>query len=187
MKHDGNKHDPSGKTSKAGHATDMRETAEALELAIAQIEMSLHESDPAIDELIAAITAMAGCVHRIEKKLDASSNSPGTRETEDTIYLECKQAKAGMQQAITAFQFYDRLSQRFVHIQQNLRAVAEVMRAPDQQHPALWQDLHDKVRSVYSLKQEQSMYQALLRGLSAENVIKQPDATEKSCGDIELF
>jgi len=102
--------------------------------------------------------------------------------------MECKQASTGMQQAITAFQFYDRLSQRFLHIQQNLRAVVEVMQAPDQQHPALWQDLHDKVRSLYSLKQEQSMYQALLRGLSAENVIKQPDATaQKSCGDIELF
>jgi hypothetical protein len=175
-------------SSTATHAADMRETAEVLELAIAQIGLSLHDSDRAVESLIAAITAMAGCVGRIEDKLDAARGSSNSNTTEDAIHKECERAKNQMQQAVTAFQFYDLLSQRFLHIESNLKAVADVMRAPDQQHPAMWQQLRDKLRSVYSLEQEQVMYQALLAGLSAESVIVQADAeTEKSCGDIELF
>lgn len=188
MKHDGNKYDQSSKSSKAAHATDMRETAQALELAIAQIDMSLQESDQAIETMAGAITAMAGCVQRIEEKLTTAGNSTATSTAEDSIYKECTQAKDNMHQAVTAFQFYDRLVQRFLHIKQNLFAVVEVMQAPDQQHPALWRTLHDKVRSVYSLEQEQRMHQALLKGLSAENVIKQPEAiARKTSGDIDLF
>lgn len=197
MKHDGSKQSPSGNPGTAVHttdmraavhATDMREGVQSLELAIAQIDMSLQESDHAVEELIAAITAMAGSMHRIEGGLAALRKSPDAATVEDTINLECRQAEDSMQQAITAFQFYDRLSQRFLHIKENLRAIADVMRAPDQQHPAMWRNLHDKVRSVYSLEQEQCMYQALLRGLSSDNVNKRSDATvQKSCGDIELF
>jgi hypothetical protein len=175
--------------SSATHAADMRETAQTLELAIAQIGMSLHESDHAVETLIGAITTMSGCVRRIEEKLDASCDSPQSITLQGAIYMECQHAKESMQQAVTAFRFYDLLSQRLLHIEENLKAVAGVMRAPDQQHSAMWQQLHDRLCSVYSLEQEQPMYQALLLGLSGENVIEPPYATtRKSCGDdIELF
>ena len=184
---DRNRH-PSVERGDAVHSTDMRETAHALELAIAQIGMSLGDADHAMETLIEAITAIAGCVHRIEQQLDGSYRSTDTAISRESILKECELSKQNMQRAITAFQFYDLLSQRIAHIQENLDAVVEVVRAPDQQHASMWQHLHEKLRSVYSLQQEQTMYKALLGGLSDEYDIKEGNTTEQgSCGDIELF
>lgn len=170
------------------HATDMRETARALELAMAQIEMSLRDSDHAIETLIDAITTTAGCVHSIEQQLDESNQHDAATAARASILAECGQSKDSMQRAISAFQFYDLLSQRFMHIRDNLSAVVEVMRAPDRQHPSMWKQLHEKLQSVYSLEQEQVMYQALISGLSAEKVIGQTDVNKQGpCGDVELF
>lgn len=187
MQEDNNTQAPveSGATA---HATDMRETARALELAMAQIEMSLRESGHAVETLIGAIIAMAGCIHRIEQQLNESHQNADSAATRASMLTECGLSKDSMQRAVSAFQFYDLLSQRFIHIRDNLSAVAEVMRAPDRQHPSMWRQLHEKMRSVYSLEQEQTMYQALLSGLSAEKVIREADTNKQSpSGDIELF
>ena len=170
------------------HSTDMRETARALELAMVQIETSLRESDQAVEALIGAITSMAGCAHRIEQQLDGSYQNGENAATRDSIMAECQQTSHDMKRAVSAFQFYDLLSQRIMHIRDNLRAVVEVMHAPDQQHLLMWRQLHEKLQSVYTLEQEQTMYQALLDGLSAEKVMLRADTNERnSCGDIELF
>jgi predicted phage tail protein len=188
MKEDNSNACPSLEAGATVHSTDMRETARALELAMAQIDMSLRDSDHAVEALIDSITAMAACVRRIEQRLDDSCQHVDTAATRASVLTECDQSKNSMQKAISAFQFYDLLSQRFMHIRDNLNAVAEVMRAPDRQHPSMWRQLNEKLQSVYSLEQEQTMYQALLSGLSAEKVVKQADVNKQDpCGDIELF
>jgi len=169
----------------ADYDEDTQETVQSLELAIAQIGMSLQESEDSVGILISAITAMSHCVKNIEGEFTA----PDKPQSEITrpVHKECRKAETAMQQAITAFQFYDRLSQRFLHIQENLRAVANVIRAPGKQHHSLWQELHEKTGSLYSLEQEQRMYQALLDGLPAEDVKLHPVVTLQTNNDIELF
>lgn len=177
---------PEQDTRKTAHEEDSQETAQSLELAIAQISMSLQEADESVGDLIKAITTMSGCVRRIEGQTDTADIANDTARY--VIRSENRQVQLAMQQAVTAFQFYDRLSQRFLHIQENLRAVANVIQAPDQQHHSLWQDLHEKVRSFYSLEQEKNMYQALLNGLSAEDGRKtSAPSTAHNSNDIELF
>lgn len=188
MKHDGNKYGTSESFSAAVHADDSLETVQSLELAITQINMALKEADDSIIELIGAMSSMAGCVQRIDTKLGELHQCSDTAFAVDELKMNCKQAETSMQQAVTAFQFYDRLSQRFLHINENLHAVSSVIKAPDQQHPALWKNLHDKVRSIYSLEQEQHMQQTLLNSLPDNKASKQIDpALEKSFSDIELF
>lgn len=166
------------------HDSDRQETAQSLELAIAQIEMALKEADHSVVELIGAMTSMACCVEKIDEKLEKLRQHKDTAIVVDDIELNCKQAEADMHRAVAAFQFYDRLSQRFMHIYENLHAVNAVIKAPDQQHPALWQSLYKKVRSVYSLEQKQ----VLLNGSAVQNAANKVDTeTEKSSGDIELF
>ena len=166
------------------HASDGLETAQSLELVIAQIEMALKESDHSVLELIGAITSMARCVEKIDGKLKMLRQFKDTTTVADDIELNCKQAEADMQQAVTSLQFYDRLLQRFMHIDENLHAVNAVIKAPDQQHPALWQSLHKKLSSVYSLEQEQ----ALLNGSTVQSITNKVDTkTEKSFGNIEFF
>jgi len=159
---------------------DARETARALKLAVAQISMSLKESSSSIESLIGSITGMAGCIRHIEQ--------PGNVAATDTKE-QCTLAGEYMQQAVSAFQFYDRLTQRITHIKENLREIIKVVEAPGQQHASMWKSLQEKVLSVYSLEQEQRMYQALLHGISAENVItNSPEAAAQTKNnDIELF
>lgn len=189
MDNESNTHKPIVGASAAALAADTRETIQSLELVISQISMSLQESGDSVGDLISAMAAMAGCVRRIETEIEALQTSTDSGSVADAIQQHCKQAEAAMQKAITAFQFYDRLSQRVQHIQENLRAVAEVIQAPDQQHAALWKSLHDKVRSLYSMEQEQSMYQALLKGLSAEEPIgdSSQGKARRASSRIELF
>jgi len=180
--------DPSTGSGLTVHSRDMRETARALELAMAQIEMSLREADHAVETLIDAITAMAACAHSIDQQLDEANRHGDETAMRTAIQTQCRLSNKSMQKAVSAFQFYDLLSQRFRHIHDNLSAVAEVMRAPDQQHASMWCQLQEKLRSVYSLEQEQTMYQALLSGLPADKITGEtaPNRPD-SCGDIELF
>ncbi|MBT8127169.1 MAG: hypothetical protein HKP12_01710 [Gammaproteobacteria bacterium] len=201
------------------HATDMRELSSFLGLMIDQINLLLQESNGSVGDLIESITMMAASISKIEQQLpelNAATNNlrqyaadeeatdrADVLVVSDTIKTLCAQAETDMQKAVTAFQFYDRLSQRILHIQENLQAVSEVTRAQDKQHQALWQRLHDKMRSVYTLEQEQSLYYALLQRLSAEglnSVATSSNRKEKEgvaistgegkpslSGDIELF
>lgn len=169
---------------KAIHADDGQEIVQSLELTITLIEMALKEADHSVGELITTMTSMACCVENIDGKLEKLHQHEDIATVVDDIELNCKQAGAGMQQAVKSLQFYDQLSQRLIHIYENLQAVNVVIKAPDQQHSALWQNLHKKVRSIYSLEQEQ----ALLNQSADPNIPNKVDMeTERNCGDIELF
>jgi len=168
------------------HEEDMQETVQSLELAIAQISLSMQEANNSVDELINIFSVMVGCLRRIEDQY--SDLQIASDAATDVIHSELEQAGIAVKQAVTALQFYDRLSQRFLHVQENLHAVVDVIQAPGQQHHTLWQDLHDKLGSIYSLEQEQRMCQVLLEGLSDESVVHQSDVTTPEPGnDIELF
>lgn len=201
------------------HAADMRELSCFLELMIDQISFTLQESEGSVNVLTASITMMAANVSKIEQHLPDLTKASKRRyldsteveqaDVDDVLSVSemmrtfCAQVENEMLKAVTAFQFYDRLSQRITHIQENLQAISEVTRAQDKQHPVLWRRLHERMRSVYTLEQEQRLYRALLQRLSAEgrntdvmsSSVKEHDnaasrsANEKtsSYGDIELF
>ncbi len=178
-------------TVKKQNNNDAREMSRTLELAIAQIEMSLQESDYSIGELILSMTTVTTCIGSIQKRLSATANSATTEDAIDSVCDDCNKAEQYMQKAVVAFQFYDRLSQRISHIQENLKAVATLMQKPEQQHPKLWDQLQEKMRSVYSIEQEQIMYNTLLQSLTDDSLLTiSPDDHEPKLpvsGTVELF
>lgn len=167
---------------------DRHETSQSLDQAITQIDIALNEADHSVAQLIGAMTSMACCVHRIDQQLVELRQYPKTDSAADEIEKNCKQAEADMQKAVMAFQFYDRLSQRFMHIYENLHAVSDVIKAPDNQHPELWQSLRDNVHSVYSSNQQQRIQQSSNENIT-DNKITEHDAEDgkKSADDFELF
>jgi hypothetical protein len=98
---------------------------------------------------------------------------------------------AGMvNQAIVAFQFYDRLSQRLAHVNHGLAWLAELVGDQDQAaSAAAWAALQGKIRARYSMPEEVEMFEAvLLRGLTVEQAIREFMEKMNSKGDdIELF
>ena len=169
-------------------SNDAEEIARSLKLAIAQIEMSMRESDQSVQQLIDSITAMTGCLHQVNACV-YNYNDVNQPSIFEEIQTYTSRAHQYMRDAVLAFQFYDRLSQRFTHIEENLRAIADLVLKPDQQHPELWRNLEKKLRSVYSTEQEQTMYQALLHGISETQIMQNPalSNTDQKAGEIELF
>lgn len=174
--------------NKQNNLNDAEEIASSLKLAIAQIDMSMRESDQSVQQLIESITAMTGCLNHISVSINEHNNSNESSTLED-IHKQSSIANQHMQNAVQAFQFYDRMSQRFAHIEENLHAIAELIMKPEQQHPELWRNLQKKLRSVYSTEQEQTMYQALMNGISEADVMQQPllSSNQQATGEIELF
>ncbi|HID81292.1 MAG TPA: hypothetical protein EYH06_03350 [Chromatiales bacterium] len=169
-------------------ATDAQEVARSLKLAIAQINMSMQESDTSVQQLIASMTAVNTCLNQMSTVISRTDDGANAESLAE-IQKYHSTANQHMQDAIMSFQFYDRMSQRFAHVEENLQAVAEIITKPEQQHPELWKDLQKKLRSVYSTEQEQTMYQALLHDLSETET--SPDSallnTSQTAGEIELF
>ena len=161
---------------------DAIQIAQSLKLAILQIDTSMREAGNSVELLIESITSIASDLQRIQSQLEKTDSGA-------TLQSECSLMDSHVQQSIIAFQFYDRLSQRFSHISQNLAEVISVISAPECEHPALWRNLQKRMRAVYSLEQEQTMYRALLDGLPAEdsdhNTGTMPQRAAAS--DTELF
>jgi hypothetical protein len=137
------------------HIEDSLETARALRATSAQINMSLQESARSVEILVEAILLSAGCVSKMQDHIAQMSTKEDMADGLLAISKCCEQAEENLVQSVTALQFYDRLSQRFVHIEENLRTVTEVILAPDLQHSSRWKSINAKLRSVYSFEQEQ--------------------------------
>ncbi|MEZ5541423.1 MAG: hypothetical protein R3F42_05205 [Pseudomonadota bacterium] len=169
-------------------ADDTRETARVLEIAAVQIETTLRESDMAIEEMIGAITAMVAGIKGMTQQLDQDEHRGVTCPAGPYLREACQQAEQNMQKAVVAFQFYDRLTQRISHVRENLESLVKVIRSPSPEHPKLWEQLQQRARSVYSLEQERQMYNALISGLSAADVIETDTGGGQDIkSDIELF
>jgi hypothetical protein len=184
MASEGNRMQPGADAQASIHAVDQQQIVQSLELVITRITLSLQDSEQAVAHIIAAVTAMSDAARRIgEQQVSGPAGKPALLEV---VQAECSQVQTAVQQAITALQFYDLLSQRMQHVRKNLRAVVNVMQAPERQHPAMWQELSELVRSVYSLEQERRMCSTMFDSLPAD----EPDASRFASarhGDIEFF
>ncbi|MBL3617099.1 MAG: hypothetical protein JMN26_05145, partial [gamma proteobacterium endosymbiont of Lamellibrachia anaximandri] len=95
-----------------------------------------------------------------------------------------------MQASIMAFQFYDKLSQRLSHVNHALEALGELVGDQGRLYnPSEWTGLQGKIRSRYSMREEQEMFDALLSGATIEEALQMGIAAmhEAEDDDIELF
>ncbi len=169
---------------------DSQQTARTLELAVAQLEMSVKDADSSIETLIDSIISMAGNFRNIERESCNSSEHHMHDTIATNIREYCAKADLELQRAITAFQFYDKLSQRLTHIGDCLAALTELVTTPQAQlSPDPWHALQEKARSVYSMEQEQVMFKTLTSGLTADKareLIEEKNLSTEFT-DIELF
>ena len=168
------------------HKQDMEEAVKAVKAVAAQVKMSLGESDDSIAMLVESISATVTSVRNIESQLNSLESAQPGEELMSVFEQSCKTAQVQLSQAFMALQFYDRLSQRLQHVEDNLIAVIDVMQSPDQQHGKLWEHLNSKLRSVYSREQEQHITgSAAAEGVGAS--AQKPGSSAADESDIELF
>ncbi|HEC16552.1 MAG TPA: hypothetical protein ENI99_08300 [Sedimenticola sp.] len=167
------------------------ETVRMLELAAAQINIALREGDDSVEVLSRSFTAMVGMVDTIAATAESEDCLEHNSVALQTIKQNCDMVRTQMQSAIVAFQFYDRLSQQLTHVTHSLESLGELV--SDQSrlfNPSEWKVLQDKIRSRFSMQEEQDMFDALLAGATIEEALRQCREKMALRGDgdsIELF
>ena len=166
--------------------SQIRETVMMLNLAVAQIVHTLQDGNESVTTLGDSFTTMAGHIEMVRVAAEQIARS----NESDTILENCAAAAEKMQQAIVAFQFYDRLSQRLSHVAKSLESLGCLVGDQSRLYnPYEWHGLQEKIKSRYTLETERRMFEAILNGASVEEAMRllSEAAPDQNDDDIELF
>ena len=172
--------------------SQVKETLSMLKLAAAQVEYSMRDGNRSVDTLTESFTTMAGSMNVIEQTSKELWDKHGFEdELTHRVTEQCDTVSSKMQQAIVAFQFYDKLVQRLDHVVGSLSQLGELVGNPAKLYlPAEWRYLQEAIRSKYTMGQERELFDALMTGEDIESVLKRlSEMTERASTeeDIELF
>lgn len=178
--------------------SQVRETILMLALAVAQIEISMRDSDGSVEVLSNSFTSMVGQVKMIERTVAALPETPEVADAKATIIDNCTMIGETMHEVIIAFQFYDKLTQRLSHVTSSLGALADLVSDVRRLYnPYEWLGMQEKIKSRYTMEEERLMFDAMMEGKSVKQALaiylhameekKQKALESDSEEDIELF
>jgi hypothetical protein len=144
-----------------------------LELGAAQLDAAMRESDASVEKLSSAVGSLATDALALAvqaRALDAGDPELAS-QTRRSIRHLTDALGAHVQAAIVALQFYDKLIQRLTHVRDGLTipsdstAVTAEVPAPDVD------SMLEQVRSRYSMVEERVLFDFMMRGLSADQML----------------
>lgn len=167
--------------------SQVRETILMLNLAVAQIEMALQDSSGSVDVLSRSFTGMYESLMSLVKEAEQLPDSPAKQ----AVQASGQSVSARMQEAIVAFQFYDRMSQRLSHVNHTLAELSGLVCEPAKLYnPSAWHALQQQIRSKYTMEEEKLMFDTLLATGSVQAALERYMAyKQEQAGspDVELF
>jgi len=162
----------------------VKETVMMLNLSVARLEHALLDGDDSVDTLTNSFTSLAASISTMGS---AAGDLPDS-SIKDTILRNWNSVSTKVTEAIVAFQFYDRLTQRLVHISKSLAEMTALVendeRINDQYE---WKGLQEMIKSKYTLDSDIAMFDAILAGKSVEEILAEARESYKDDNDIELF
>ncbi len=164
-------------------SVDDEHIVRSLQMAIAQIDMSIEESGLSMATALETLRDASTGVFAVATSLE---DCPG--ELNESATNNLNEVNQQLLKTIIAFQFFDRLTQRLSHIQDNLSSVSWLIQEPTQEHPQLWQQLEEKMRKVYS--EDQALKLNRILSDHKKGKATQDDVTSGSGsapGSAELF
>jgi len=163
-----------------------------LELGAAQLDAAVRESDARVDVLAGTIGMLASDACDLVKLTRQWAGNadvvPSDARAEVQRLAEAIDQQA--QAAITALQFYDKLIQRLTHVRDGLAIPADSTASvaigtvsPD------WRRLLEQVRARYSTVEERVLFDFMMSGLSADQMLKALTEMRSSvtAGEYEAF
>ncbi|MFN7387163.1 MAG: hypothetical protein ACK5VV_07065 [Lysobacteraceae bacterium] len=168
----------------------LRETVLMMELAVAQVEAAMTDSNASVDALTGTFTTMANTIKLISERISGLADNEATNAVKMELMVATMNVAGMVNQAIVAFQFYDRLSQRLSHVNNGLAWLADLVGDHNRASSTeAWAELQGKIRARYSMPEEIEMFEAvLLRGLTVEQAIREfMEKMNNKGDDIELF
>lgn len=168
----------------------LRETVRMMELAVAQVEAAMTDSSASVDSLTGTFTTMANTIRLMEDRISGLTGDHATQDVRSELLGAAGHVGAMVRQAIIAFQFYDRLSQRLSHVSNSLAWLAELVGDSDRATTVdAWLSLKQRIRARYSMPEENEMFEAVLvRGLTVDQAVREfIEKMNRKGDDIELF
>jgi hypothetical protein len=151
----------------------VQETITMLYLAVCQIKSSLTESNRSMDQLTSSFTELASHSHEVNNRALNLEKPEQWQDFKDEITTTTQQMQAKISEAITAFQFYDRISQRLDHVALSLEQTTDLMSHPEKLHkPEEWKGIQNEVKSSYSMEAERIMFEHIMRGASVKEALE---------------
>ncbi len=174
----------------------IEETIKMLCLAVCQIEASVADSSLSVDELTHSFTRLAQHSTHVNQQIQSLDDPAKIQEFKDSVSETAAEMLDRIQQAVTAFQFYDRFSQRLDHVARSLEKVSDIMGDKSLRNkPDAWLSIQDSVMSSYSMDSERLMFEHILRGDSVREALEiyrhhfeqQESAAGDNDDEVELF
>lgn len=152
--------------------SQVRETILMLALAVAQIEISMRDSDGSVEVLSNSFTSMVGQVKMIERAADNLPDTPEGAIAKAAVVDNCALVSETMHDVIIAFQFYDKLTQRLSHVTSSLGSLADLVSDVRRLYnPYEWLGMQEKIRSRYTMEEERLMFEAIMHGKSVKKAL----------------
>lgn len=173
-----------------------QQTARMLALCEAQMEAATHDSDAAVDTLVSAFTDLMSAVRELGTLPKADANVTTTEADANNtqaladINSRCAALSSQVANAVMAFQFYDKLSQRLGHVRYSLSTMALfICDRSNSQRPEHWEKLLSTLGRLYRTAEERAIFDSIAGSLSLKaSDQEEPLAKEMSdAGSIELF
>jgi hypothetical protein len=150
---------------------ELRKTIMTLNLAIAQIDLSMTEGEYSIDTLIDSFGFMRSELDRLTRIVHEDDIDVETVKA--VLAAQAEMLTDKVSASIVAFQFYDKLSQRLHHVSESLSALIDIISSEegsfDQQS---WDNFFNKMAKYASMREEYELFELIFeRGHSAEAAI----------------
>ncbi len=174
----------------------IQETISMLYLAVCQIEASMTDGGKSISTLTHSFTELAEHSRLVGKHAETLELTKELADFKREISDTTREMDEKIKQAITAFQFYDRISQRLDHVARSLENVSAVITNPVLLNsPEAWEDIKNKVKSNYTMEAERLMFEHIMRGASVREALEiyrhhfdaAASSNDQTNDEIELF
>lgn len=171
----------------------MQELVRMLQLVAVQAQSSLRDGNQSVDSLSRSFTAIVAHLNDMDAVVQdmASQGSDPGEAKRDLVRQHFSRVSDQVNQAIVAFQFYDKLVQRIEHVVANLDQLA-TMTADDARFysPVEWHALQKAMREGYTMAEERVVFDAWMQGEDVQAAlarVQQQASGPAASDDIELF
>jgi hypothetical protein len=161
--------------------TVVRGLHQFLNLGVAQLDAAVRESDAQVDKIAQCLAAISTDLQQLEARALAE---PAAKCQDLATSI-----RGSVQGAVKALQFYDKLIQRLQHVRAGLAIPADATPDPAATATVDWNGILDQVRARYSMVEERVLFDFMMRGLRAEQMLKALQSLREASapGELELF
>lgn len=171
--------------------SQVRETILMLNLSMTQIELALTDSSSSVGELTDSFTSISDALGAMKEVAHQLPDTPDVAPAKAEIKSLGNEVSAKIGQAIVAFQFYDRMSQRLSHVCRNLDDLGVLVNDPVRLYnPYAWVALQQKIRAKHVTEDDKHMFDTLMETRDVKKALAefmQRKREHQPEGDIELF